>query len=299
MEDVELKKVLETLLFITDVPLPVSRIAQLCEIRNKERIEGALLELRKTYDDEGRTLQVMQVAGGWQLATRPEYGIWVRKLFHNKMTVRLTQAALETLCIIAYKQPLTRAEVEAIRGVEVIGPLDTLTQRRLITVVGRRESIGRPILYGTTSEFLRQFGLNSLDDLPKLESFNIENMAAAAQSTAVELIEQDSMPEPVAEGAPPQDPAQAALEGDAFAAEEAAGEALPEPPVETEVQAEPEPVSEPLTEPEPEAAAEIAAEPSEEIMQEPPVEEQSLEALVADAVAEQAEAAPEEPKDKI
>lgn len=304
MEDVELKKVLETLLFITDVPLPVSRIAQLCEIRNKERIEGALLELRKTYDDEGRTLQVMQVAGGWQLATRPEYGIWVRKLFHNKMTVRLTQAALETLCIIAYKQPLTRAEVEAIRGVEVIGPLDTLTQRRLITVVGRRESIGRPILYGTTSEFLRQFGLNSLDDLPKLESFNIENMAAAAQSTAVELIEQDSMPEPVAEGAPPQDPAQAALEGDAFA-EEAAGEALPEPPAETEVpveteaQAETEPAAEPMAEPEPEAAAEIAAEPSEEIMQEPPVEEQSLEALVADAVAEQAEAAPEEPKDKI
>ncbi|MGD9641976.1 MAG: SMC-Scp complex subunit ScpB [Elusimicrobiales bacterium] len=302
MEDVELKKVLETLLFITDAPLPVTRIAQLCEIRNKERLEGALQELRKTYDDEGRTLQVMQVAGGWQLATRPEYGIWVRKLFHNKMTVRLTQAALETLCIIAYKQPLTRGDIEAIRGVEVIGPLDTLTQRRLITVVGRRESIGRPILYGTTSEFLRQFGLNSLDDLPKLESFNIENMAAAAQSTAVELIEQDSMPEPVAEGAPPQDPAQAALEGDAFAAEETVGEALPElpadeeTPAETEVQAETEPVIEPA--PETEAAPETAPEPSEEIMQEPPVEEPAPEAPVEAAVAEP-EAAPEEPKDNL
>jgi segregation and condensation protein B len=304
MEDVELKKVLETLLFITDAPLPVSRIAQLCEIRNKERIEGALLELRKTYDDEGRTLQVMQVAGGWQLATRPEYGIWVRKLFHNKMTVRLTQAALETLCIIAYKQPLTRGDIEAIRGVEVIGPLDTLTQRRLITVVGRRESIGRPILYGTTSEFLRQFGLNSLDDLPKLESFNIENMAAAAQSTAVELIEQDSMPEPVAEGAPPQDPAQAALEGEVFA-EEAAGEVPSEVPAETEVQAETgtpvEPEAEPMAEPEPEVQAEpvleTAPEPSEEIMQEPPVEEPAPEAPMEAVVAEQAEAAPEEPKD--
>jgi len=307
MEDVELKKVLETLLFITDAPLPVSRIAQLCEIRNKERIEGALLELRKTYDDEGRTLQVMQVAGGWQLATRPEYGIWVRKLFHNKMTVRLTQAALETLCIIAYKQPLTRGDIEAIRGVEVIGPLDTLTQRRLITVVGRRESIGRPILYGTTSEFLRQFGLNSLDDLPKLESFNIENMAAAAQSTAVELIEQDSMPEPVAEGAPPQDPAQAALEGESFAAEEAAGEALPELPAEAEAQAEPEtpagpeaePMAEPVNEPAPEAAPEMTSEPSEEIMQEPPAEEPAPEAPVEAAVADQAEAAPEEPKDNL
>ncbi len=213
MEDAELKKVLETLLFITDAPLPAGRIAQLCEIKDKERVESALQELRKNYDDEDRTLQVMQVAGGWQLATRPEYGLWVRKLYYNKMTVRLTQAALETLCIIAYKQPLTRGDIEAIRGVEVIGPLETLTQRKLITVVGRRESIGRPILYGTTSEFLRQFGLNSLDDLPKLESFNIENAAAAVQSTAVELVEQDSQ-EPVAEGAPPQDPAQAALEQD-------------------------------------------------------------------------------------
>ncbi|HCC48094.1 MAG TPA: SMC-Scp complex subunit ScpB, partial [Elusimicrobia bacterium] len=101
MEDAELKKVLETLLFITDAPLPVSRISQLCEIKNKERLETALQDLRKSYDEAGGALQVMQVAGGWQLATRPEYGIWVRKLFHNKMTVRLTQAALETLCIIA------------------------------------------------------------------------------------------------------------------------------------------------------------------------------------------------------
>ncbi len=206
MEDAELKKVLETLLFITDAPLPVSRLAQLCETKNTERVAAALTELKASFDAEGRTLQLMQVAGGWQLATRPEYGLWVRRLYHNKMTVRLTQAALETLCIIAYKQPLTRAEVEAIRGVEVIGPLETLTQRKLVTVVGRRESIGRPILYGTTSEFLRQFGLNSLEDLPKLESFNIENMAAAAQSTAVELIEQEAVPEPVAEGAPPPDP---------------------------------------------------------------------------------------------
>lgn len=211
MEDSELRKVLETLLFITDAPLPVSRLSQLCEIKNRERIESVLQDLRRSYDEEGRTLQLMQVAGGWQMATRSEYGIWVRKLYQNKMTVRLTQAALETLCIIAYKQPLTRAEIEAIRGVEVIGPLETLTQRRLITVVGRRETIGRPILYGTTSEFLRQFGLNSLEDMPRLESFNIENVSVAAQSTAVELVEQEAA-EPVAEGAPPQDPAQAAME---------------------------------------------------------------------------------------
>ena len=279
MEDAELKKVLETLLFITDAPLPVSRISQLCEIKNKERLETLLQELRKSYDEEGRALQIMQVAGGWQLATRPEYGLWVRKLYQNKMTVRLTQAALETLCIIAYKQPLTRAEVEAIRGVEVIGPLETLTQRRLITVVGRRESIGRPILYGTTSEFLRQFGLNALDDLPKLETFNIENVAAAAQSTAVELIEQESIPEPepVAEGEPPQDPAQAALEGEAAqfaegepqpAGDEASAE-LPQADVPEEPQAEEAPQEEPAPEVQPEPAIEAAVSEQPEAPEEP------------------------------
>ena len=268
MEDAELKKVLETLLFITDAPLPVSRIGQICDIKSRERIEGALQELRKAYDDEGRTLQVMQVAGGWQLATRPEYGIWVRKLYHNKMTVRLTQAALETLCIIAYKQPITRAEIEAIRGVEVIGPLETLSQRKLITVVGRRETIGRPIMYGTTSEFLRQFGLNSLDDMPKLESFNIENVAAGAQATAVELVEEETAVETVAEGEPPADPAQAAATAVTEAAPEQPAPADVEHPAETspeaaEVQAEPqaEQPAEVPAEPQPEQAAEVPAEP--------------------------------------
>jgi segregation and condensation protein B len=230
MEDAELRKIIETLLFITDAPLPASRVAQICEIKDKARVEGLLAGLKEQYDAEGRALQLMQVAGGWQMSTRPEYGLWVRKLYHNKMTVRLTQAALETLCIIAYKQPLTRGDIEAIRGVEVIGPLETLTQRKLITVVGRKEAIGRPILYGTTSEFLRQFGLNSLDDLPKLESFNITN-PGGAQETAIQLIEQaefDTALEPLAEGAPPPDPV-APPEPDQPAPHEAAPAAAPEP----------------------------------------------------------------------
>lgn len=192
MEDTELKKALETLLFIADHPLPVESLAQLCEVKKQERVKALLDELKAVYDVEERALQIMQVAGGWQMSTRPAYSLWVRKLYHNKMTVRLTQAALETLCIIAYKQPLTRAEIEAIRGVEVIGPLDTLTERRLITVIGRRETTGRPILYGTTTEFLRQFGLNTLSDLPKLKSFVVENPAASAQATALELVEEES-----------------------------------------------------------------------------------------------------------
>ena len=191
MDDLELRKALETLLFITDHPLPPERIAQLCEIKDPERVKSAVLDLKDQLDRNDSALQLMQIAGGWQMATRAENSLWVRKLYHNKMTVRLSQAALETLCIIAYRQPITRAEVESIRGVEVIGPLDTLSERKLITVVGRRETVGRPILYGTTSEFLRQFGLNSLDDLPKLENIPV-----------------DALPQPLV---PEPEPAQPAL----------------------------------------------------------------------------------------
>jgi len=212
MEDTELKKALETLLFIADHPLSVEGLAQLCEVKNRERIKALLDELKAVYDGEERALQIMQVAGGWQMSTRPAYSMWVRKLYHNKMTVRLTQAALETLCIIAYKQPLTRAEIEAIRGVEVIGPLDTLTERRLITMVGRRETTGRPILYGTTTEFLRQFGLNTLSDLPKLESFVVENPAASAQAAALELVEEESAAAGPKRAAPVSDASQAPAE---------------------------------------------------------------------------------------
>ena len=170
MEDTQLKKVIETLLFITDHPLPVERLAQVCEVKDETRVAAALEALREDYVREGRALRVMEVAGGFQLGTDPDLGFWVRKLYHSRMTVRLSAAALETLTIIAYKQPLTRAEVEAVRGVEVIGPLETLIERKLVTVVGRKETVGRPLLYGTTDEFLRQFGLSSLDALPKLES---------------------------------------------------------------------------------------------------------------------------------
>lgn len=174
MEDTQLKKVIETLLFITDHPLPAERLAQVCEVKDEARIAAAIESLREDYVREDRALRVMEVAGGFQLGTDPDLGFWVRKLYHSRMTVRLSAAALETLTIIAYKQPLTRAEVEAVRGVEVIGPLETLIERKLVTVVGRKETVGRPLLYGTTDEFLRQFGLSSLDALPRLESIVAE-----------------------------------------------------------------------------------------------------------------------------
>ena len=186
MESPELKKILETLLFITDAPLSIKKLAGITE-EKEEIIKDHIKSLQEDYEKSGSTFQIRQTAGGWQMATRAEYGIWVRKLYNTKMTVRLTQAALETLCIVAYKQPITKSEIEAVRGVDSSGPLDTLTQRKLIYVSGRKEIPGRPLLYATTQEFLRQFGLNTIKDLPKLETFAIENPAMSAQSAAVQM----------------------------------------------------------------------------------------------------------------
>jgi len=237
MEDLELRKALETLLFITDHPLPPERIAQICEVKDLERVKNAVIELKDHLDHNGSALQLMQIAGGWQMATRAENSLWVRKLYHNKMTVRLSQAAIETLCIIAYRQPITRAEVESIRGVEVIGPLDTLSERKLITVVGRRETVGRPILYGTTGEFLRQFGLNSLDDLPKLENISV-----------------DAQPQPLVPG---PEPAQPVLFEEAQPSAELSAASVPEAVPQAEAYAEGAPV--PLPE-----SAEAQPDPAEE-----------------------------------
>ena len=186
MESTELKKILETLLFITDSPLGIKKLSAITEER-EEIIRDHLASLCKDYENERRPLQIRQIGGGWQMSTRPEYGQWVRKLYNNKMTARLTQAALETLCIVAYRQPLTRSEIEAIRGVDSSGPIDTLAQRRLIYISGRKEIPGRPMLYATTPEFLRQFGLASLKDLPKLETFSIDSSDMEVQGIAAQM----------------------------------------------------------------------------------------------------------------
>jgi len=246
MDELELRKALETLLFITDHPLPPERIAQICEIKDLERVKEAVTELKNHLDRNGSALQLMQIAGGWQMATRQENSLWVRKLYHNKMTVRLSQAAIETLCIIAYRQPITRAEVESIRGVEVIGPLDTLSERKLITVVGRRETVGRPILYGTTGEFLRQFGLNSLDDLPKLENIPVDSAPQALvphPEPAQPALFEEGKPAAETGGAPVPDGAQQVeepVEGETSAGVETPAEGEPVPaPVSVEEQPSP------------------------------------------------------------
>lgn len=198
MDTAELKKAIETLLFITDHPLPAERIGELVGSKEIEPVSAAIAELRSEFETRGSALQLLEIAGGFQMASRPSYASFVRKLFADRLTMRLSSAAHETLSIIAYKQPLTRAEIEEIRGVEVIASLETLLEKRLIRVTGRKETVGRPLLYGTTQDFLRQFGLKGLEDLPSLESF----AAQAAMETPPSLQSAQSATEPTPAGEP-------------------------------------------------------------------------------------------------
>lgn len=172
----DLKKIVETLLFITDRPVKPSRLADVIDGSNAKQIREVISALQEEYTAQGRAVQIVEIGGGFQMATKPEYGRWVRKLYNEKMTTKLSNAALETLAIIAYKQPITRAEMEAIRGVDVAGPLERLLERALVRVVGKKDTVGRPMVYGTTDEFLRMFGLNKLAELPDLQVFAAKNL---------------------------------------------------------------------------------------------------------------------------
>jgi segregation and condensation protein B len=164
----ELKAVLEALIFASPEPLTRNAIDKLLASEPQEDVDAALAELRRDYERPGG-LHLVEVAGGYQIVTRPELHEWVRRLFHERTTQKLTVQALETLAVIAYKQPLTALEITEIRGVNTSGVLNTLLERHLIKIVGRKHVVGRPFLYATTKEFLIRFGLNDLNDLPKVE----------------------------------------------------------------------------------------------------------------------------------
>jgi segregation and condensation protein B len=183
-DDALLRRALEALLFITDRPLSAVELGKIVGVRDQDKIIGTVEELRRDLEGKNAGYRLIAVAEGWQMSTRPELAPFMRKLFADRATMRLSTAAQETLSIIAYKQPLTRAEIEEIRGVEVIAALETLLEKRLTKVVGRKETVGRPLMYGTTSEFLRHFGLRSLEDLPPLDQFTPADDAPAAAAPA-------------------------------------------------------------------------------------------------------------------
>jgi segregation and condensation protein B len=168
-EDVaRLVPLVEGLLFAAGAPVPMARLVDALDGPDRRHVLRALELLGERLDEDGRGLRLVRVAGGYQLRTLPEHGPWIRRLLGGKPP-RLSRAMLETLAIIAYRQPCTRPEIEAIRGVDVDAVLSTLLERRMIRMIGRKEAPGRPILYGTTKEFLEVFGLPDLDALPPLK----------------------------------------------------------------------------------------------------------------------------------
>ncbi|MBI1824565.1 MAG: SMC-Scp complex subunit ScpB [Nitrospirae bacterium] len=170
MEIHELKQIIESILFVATEPVPVEKIREVTGAEKKTVIQ-AVNDLISHFRSENHGLQVVEIAGGYQMLTLSENSPWVKKFLTVKTTGRLSKPGLETLAIIAYKQPIIRSEVESIRGVDSGGVIRTLLERRLVKIVGRKEMPGKPMLYGTTKEFLEYFGLNNLSGLPTLKEF--------------------------------------------------------------------------------------------------------------------------------
>jgi len=188
----ELKAIVEALMFASPEPLTIKTLAKLLATEPKEDIVAAVDALKEEYTRPGGLVMV-EVAGGYQIVTRPELHEWVRRLFHERTTQKLSVASLETLAVIAYKQPVTAPEIAEIRGVNTSGVLGTLVERHLVKVVGRKQVVGRPFLYGTTREFLERFGLNDLSDLPKVEDMS-ELLGFDLPSTIGEIEPQTALP---------------------------------------------------------------------------------------------------------
>jgi segregation and condensation protein B len=186
----EMEAALEAILFVSSEPVPRTKLLELFEEEEREQAAEALEAVLARYSsgDEGRGVLVEDVAGGVRLATRPEVVGWLRRFFDVSGGNKLSMAALETLAIIAYRQPITGPEIQELRGVSAAGVLKTLLERRMVRIAGRKEVVGKPFLYGTTRKFLVHFGLNSLKDLPPLEELE-ESFGSGDTSEVTRLAE--------------------------------------------------------------------------------------------------------------
>jgi segregation and condensation protein B len=194
------KRIIEALIFASDKPISIQQLKDIMGDIDTRLIRRLINELKDEYLNSERSFGIMEVAGGFQFFTDPVYSRWVKKLYKIKQSDYLTGPSLETLAIIAYRQPATKAEIEAIRGVNVDGVVDNLLQKNIIKTTGRKEVVGRPFLYGTTNMFLQYFGLNSLDELPALPEFKEadlkfnKNQGPEAETDASLQEEQKDMP---------------------------------------------------------------------------------------------------------
>lgn len=166
----QLMALVEALIFVADEPITTRLIAEVLG-EEKGAVEAAIDELRREYSERGSGLQIREIAGGWQMATRTDFHEEIRTFLKTRPSAKLSIAALETLAVIAYKQPVTVPEILEIRGVQSASAIKTLLDKRLIVAKGRKETVGRPMMYGTSKEFLIQFGLKDLSELPSIEDF--------------------------------------------------------------------------------------------------------------------------------
>ena len=194
----ELKAILEAVLFVSPEPVPVARLMSILGTVSKAEVVQALGILTHDLDQDGRGIQLVQIAGGYRLVTKQEYGPWLKRMDKAKTAQKLSRSALESLAIIAYKQPLVRSEIEEIRGVETSGVLRTLCERKLVRIVGRKDVPGRPIMYGTTKSFLEHFGLQDLSQLPPLREFkelgDSEQALLPIEDESLEVVETSETP---------------------------------------------------------------------------------------------------------
>lgn len=226
-----LTQIIEALLFASDAPLSAGDLARVDERLDEDTVEAVIEELRSEYDLAERSFQIYEVAGGYQLLTRPEFVAVLDRYETVPQTTRLSGSALEVLAVIAYRQPIGRAEVEDIRGVGSSGVIKTLLDRELIHVVGRAEGLGRPLLYGTTTKFLEHFGFKSAEDLPRpdelpvvLRERPVEAAGAAAADVGGAVLEPSVAGEPSRNPLADQDVAALLEEAEEEIAEELAEE---------------------------------------------------------------------------
>jgi len=214
----ELRPLLEALLFASDSPLTLSLLVETTGADAMD-VSNALEHLREDLDRQERGVQLVEIGGGWLIVTREKHAPWIKKMLQGKRKARLSRAALETLAIVAYKQPVTRPEIESIRGVDSGSALATLLERDLITIKGRSDVVGRPLLYGSTTEFLSYFGLRDLNDLPRPEE-----LKAILQAREAETEPEPLFPPPTAQAEPPKPALEAPAEDSSASSEEHAEE---------------------------------------------------------------------------
>ena len=190
MQAQDLKAIVESLLFVSSEPMSIKQIGQMIDGAPLDDIEAAIRCIQEECDKPGRGIQCVEVAGGFSFTTQPDCGPWVKRLVAGKP--RLSKSGLEVLAIVAYKQPITRPEIEDVRGVDTGGVMRTLLERRLVRILGRREGVGRPVIYGTTNDFLKTFGLNNLKDLPPIQELPQPALGAETPQPQQQVVNFDS-----------------------------------------------------------------------------------------------------------